>query len=67
MAATSPKFRDVDSFIAIGDPVIKDEVYFPIHTSDFGKWQIKRQRRGDFVVFIDRQFVPVIPPIGVYL
>ncbi|WP_434108934.1 DUF6402 family protein [Paraburkholderia caffeinilytica] len=67
IAATSPYIPYVESPVTIGNPVIKGEVYYPIHNRDFRQWQIKHQRGGDFIVFTDRRFVPVIPPIRVHL
>lgn len=56
----------IDESVALGNPVIKGNVYYPIHNSDFRRWAIKHQRRGDFVVYSDRRFIPVAPPV-VYL
>lgn len=67
IAATSPYIPYVESPVTIGNPVIKGEVYYPIHNRDFRQWQIRHQRGGDFVVVTDRRFVPVVPPIKVYL
>lgn len=67
IAATSPHIPYVESPVTVGDPVIKGKVHYPIHNRDFRQWQIKHQRGGDFVVFTDRKFVPVVPPIKVYL
>ncbi|MGV2290036.1 DUF6402 family protein [Trinickia sp. YCB016] len=57
----------VDAPVTIGDPHIKGNVYYPIHNSDFRQWAIKHQRGGDFIVFTDRRYVPVVPPIKVDL
>ncbi|MFP3564288.1 DUF6402 family protein [Paraburkholderia sp. SIMBA_030] len=67
VAAISPYIPYVESPVTLGNPVIKGEVHYPIHNSDFRQWQIRHQRGGDFVVFTDRRFVPVVPPIKVYL
>jgi hypothetical protein len=57
----------IDESVALGNPVIKGNVYYPIHNSDFRRWAIKHQRGGDFVVYSDRRFIPVAPPVKVYL
>jgi hypothetical protein len=57
----------IDASVTIGNPVIKGNVYYPVHNSDFRQWAIKHQQGGDFVVFSDRRFVPVAPPVKVYL
>jgi hypothetical protein len=57
----------VDAPVAIGDPHIKGNVYYPIHNNDFRQWAIKPQRGGDFIIFTDRHYVPIIPPIKVLL
>ncbi|MCC8393513.1 DUF6402 family protein [Paraburkholderia sp. MMS20-SJTR3] len=67
IAATSTYIPYVDSPVTIGDPVIAGKVHYPIHNSDFRQWQIRHQRGGDFVIFTDRRFVPLVPPITLYL
>jgi hypothetical protein len=76
VAATSPYIPHVessvtlpyiDASVALGNPVIKGNVYYPVHNSDFRQWAIKHQRGGDFVIYSDRRFVPLVPPIKIYL
>ncbi|MFP3567631.1 DUF6402 family protein [Paraburkholderia sp. SIMBA_030] len=67
VAATSRHIPYVESPVTIGNPVIKWEVYYPVHNSDFRQWQIKHKRGGDFIIYTDRRFVPVNPAIAVYL
>jgi hypothetical protein len=57
----------IDAPVALGKPAIKGNVYYPVHNSDFRRWAIKHQRGGDFVIYSDRRYVPVVPPIKVYL
>ncbi|MFP3565315.1 DUF6402 family protein [Paraburkholderia sp. SIMBA_030] len=57
----------LDSPVTTGSPIIKGEVHYPVLNSDFRKWQINHKRGGDFVVFSDRRFVPVYPPIPIHL
>lgn len=67
VASFSSLIPYLDSPITVGNPVIKGEVYYPIHNSDFRDWAIKHQRGGDFIIFSDRRFVPIIPPITLYI
>jgi len=57
----------VDSPVTVGNPVIEGEVYYPVHNSDFREWSTKHQRGGDFIIYSDRRFVPMVPPITLYL
>ncbi|CAG9234766.1 conserved hypothetical protein [Paraburkholderia sabiae] len=57
----------VDSPVTVGNPVIEGEVYYPVHNSDFREWSRKHQRGGDFIIYSDRRFVPMVPPITLYL
>ena len=56
-----------DCPVALGNPLIKGNVYYPVYNSDFRKWALKHQRGGDFVTYSDRLFVPVIPHITIPL
>ena len=53
--------------VAIASMAIKGNVYYPVYNSSFRQWAIKHQRGGDFIVYTDRRYVPVNPPIEVYL
>jgi hypothetical protein len=53
--------------VAVGDPRVAGNVYYPVQNKDFRQWAIKHQRGGDFIVYSDYRFVPVSPPIKVYL
>ncbi|MEQ5841055.1 DUF6402 family protein [Paraburkholderia acidicola] len=57
----------VDYPVAVGDVHNKGNVYYPIHNSAFRAWAKKHQRGGDFVVYSDYKFVPLYPPMKVYL
>jgi len=57
----------VNAPVSIGDPLIKGNVYHPIHNSDFRQWAIKHRRGGDFIVYSDRRYIPIFPPIKVDL
>ncbi|WP_375791829.1 DUF6402 family protein [Paraburkholderia atlantica] len=67
VAATSRYVPYVESPVTLGDPVIKGQVYYPIHNSDFRQWAIRHQRGGDFIIYSDRRYVPLFPPIVLYL
>ncbi|MCC8400293.1 DUF6402 family protein [Paraburkholderia sp. MMS20-SJTN17] len=67
VGAASPYIPYVESPVTLGDPVIKGQVYYPIHNSDFRRWAAKHQRGGDFIIYSDRRFVPLFPPIVLYL
>lgn len=67
VAALSSHIPYVESPVTIGNPIIKDEVHYPIHNRDFRQWAIRHQRGGDFVVFSDRRYVPIFPPVRMYL
>ncbi|MGV2293255.1 DUF6402 family protein [Trinickia sp. YCB016] len=56
-----------DAPVAIGDIATKGNVHYPVYNSSFRQWAIKHQRGGDFIVYTDRRFVRVDPPIEVYL
>ncbi|MBB5398810.1 DUF6402 family protein [Paraburkholderia youngii] len=53
--------------VALGNPKVNGNVYYPVHNKDFREWSIKHQRGGDFVIYSDRKFVRIDPPIKVYL
>lgn len=57
----------VQSPVTIGSPTSKGNVHYPIHNSDFQQWAQKHKRGGDFVVYTDHRFVPINPPIQLYL
>jgi hypothetical protein len=57
----------VNAAVAVGNPVIKGNVYYPVHNSDFRQWASKHHRGGDFVIYSDRRYVPVVPPITIDL
>ncbi|KDB09873.1 hypothetical protein LIG30_1075 [Burkholderia sp. lig30] len=57
----------IDTPVAVGKPTIKGNVYYPVHNSDFRQWASRHQRGGDFIVYSDRRFVPLDPPIKIYL
>ncbi|WP_395066079.1 DUF6402 family protein [Paraburkholderia silvatlantica] len=63
VAALSSYIPYVESPVVIGRKTIKGDVYYPIHNSDFREWQLKHKRGGDFVIFTDRRYVPIDPPI----
>jgi len=67
VAAKSPYIPYVESPVVIGQKTIKGDVYYPIHNSDFRAWQERHGRGGDFVIFSDRRYVPLNPPIMMYL
>ncbi|MGF6552692.1 DUF6402 family protein [Paraburkholderia youngii] len=67
VAATSRYIPYVESPVTLGDPVIKGQVYYPIHNCDFRQWAIRHQRGGDFIIYSDRRYVPLFPPIVLYL
>jgi hypothetical protein len=53
--------------VALGNPKVAGNVYYPIHNQDFRRWAIKYGRGGDFIIYSDYKFVPLFPPIKVYL
>ncbi|MGV2291755.1 DUF6402 family protein [Trinickia sp. YCB016] len=53
--------------VVIGSAAIKGNIYYPVYNSSFREWSIKHQRGGDFIVYTDRRYVQVNPPIEVYL
>jgi hypothetical protein len=63
VAAISPYIPYVESPVTIGNPVLRGEIHYPIHNSDFRQWQTTHRRGGDFIVYTDRRFVPVNPAI----
>ncbi|MCC8394858.1 DUF6402 family protein [Paraburkholderia sp. MMS20-SJTR3] len=67
VAAASRYAPYVESPVTLGNPAIRGNVYYPIHNSDFRQWALKHQRGGDFVIYSDRCFVPVVPPIRIDL
>jgi hypothetical protein len=67
VAAKSSYIPYVESPVVIGRKTIKGDIYYPVHNSDFRKWQVKHNRGGDFVIFTDRRYVPLNPPITMYV
>jgi hypothetical protein len=67
VAETSRYIPHLDYPVALGNPHVKGNVYYPVYNSDFRKWAVKHQRGGDFVTYSDRVFVPVKPRITIYL
>ncbi|AOI79774.1 DUF6402 family protein [Burkholderia sp. NRF60-BP8] len=76
VAATSPYVPYLESpvslpylntSVTLGNPVIRGNLYHPVHNSDFRQWAIRHHRGGDFVIYSDRRYVPVVPPIEIYL
>jgi len=57
----------INASVALGNPVIKGNVYYPVHNSNFRQWAIRHRRGGDFVVYSDRRYVPVVPSITIDL
>ncbi|MCC8393622.1 DUF6402 family protein [Paraburkholderia sp. MMS20-SJTR3] len=53
--------------VAMGNPKVKGNVYYPIHNKDFREWAIRHKRGGDFVIYSDRKLVRIDPPLKVYL
>ncbi|WP_143037231.1 DUF6402 family protein [Paraburkholderia tuberum] len=53
--------------VALGNPKVRGNVYYPLHNKDFREWAIKHQRGGDFLIYSDRKIVRIDPPIKVYL
>lgn len=67
IAATSPYIPYVESPVTIGNPLAKGKVYYPIHNINFRQWQLQHKRGGDFIIYSDRRYVPLKPPIRIYL
>ncbi len=57
----------VDYPVAIGDVRVSGNVYYPVKNSSFRQWAMRHKRGGDFVVYSDWRFVPIYPPMTVYL
>lgn len=66
-AMNQPWLPYVNHAIAVGDARDKGNIYYPIHNSSFRAWAKKHRRGGDFVVYSDYRFVPIYPPIKVWL
>jgi hypothetical protein len=56
-----------DEAVTIGNPLGKGNIRYPVYENDFHLWSGKHQRGSDFVAFSDRRWVPVSPPIRLYL
>ena len=57
----------VDYPVAVGDVRVSGNIYYPVKNSSFRQWAMKHKRGGDFVVYSDYRFVPIYPPMAVYL
>ncbi len=57
----------VDYPVAVGDRRVSGNVYYPIKNSSFRQWAMRHKRGGDFIVYSDYRFVPIYPPMTVYL
>ena len=57
----------VDYPVAVGDVRVSGNIYYPVKNSSFREWAIRHKRGGDFVVYSDYRFVPIYPPMTVYL
>jgi Family of unknown function (DUF6402) len=53
--------------VAVGRAQVAGNVYYPVKNRDFRQWAIKHQRGGDFIVYSDKRWIPVYPPIRVAL
>lgn len=53
--------------VTVGNSRVAGNVYYPVQNSDFREWALKHQRGGDFIVYSDYRFVPLTPPLTVYL
>ncbi|EDT41289.1 conserved hypothetical protein [Burkholderia ambifaria MEX-5] len=53
--------------VARGDSFIKGNVYYPVENSDFRKWAKIHRRGGDFIIYSDKRYVPISPPIKIHL
>ncbi|MCC8404137.1 DUF6402 family protein [Paraburkholderia sp. MMS20-SJTN17] len=53
--------------VAVGNAQVAGNVYYPVQNKDFRQWALKHQRGGDFIVYSDYRFVPLNPPMTVYL
>ncbi|SDC74606.1 hypothetical protein SAMN05421548_11013 [Paraburkholderia lycopersici] len=56
-----------DEAVTIGNPHVKGNVRYPVYDKDFRQWSARHKHGGDFVIFSDRLYVPVSPPIRLYL
>jgi hypothetical protein len=57
----------IDYPVAVGDVHVRGNIYYPVKNSSFRQWAIKHKRGGDFVIYSDYRFVPISPPIMIYL
>ncbi|MEK7888824.1 DUF6402 family protein [Burkholderia contaminans] len=53
--------------VARGNSLIKGNVYYPIENVDFRKWSDIHGRGGDFIIYSDKKFIPISPPIEISL
>ncbi|BBP96813.1 hypothetical protein BSFA1_19420 [Burkholderia sp. SFA1] len=53
--------------VARGNPAVKGNLYYPVHNADFRDWAVKHRRGGDFVIYSDYKFLPIYPPVRVFL
>jgi hypothetical protein len=56
-----------ESAIAVADPQVRGNTYFPIWNSNFREWQLHHHRGGDFLIFSDYTAVKLSQPIQVPL
>ncbi|MFM0338964.1 DUF6402 family protein [Paraburkholderia fungorum] len=57
----------VDYPVAVGDVRVSGNIYYPVKNSSFRQWALRHKRGGDFVIYSDMRFVPIYPPMTVYL
>jgi len=53
--------------VARGDSLIKGNVYYPVENIDFRRWSEIHSRGGDFIIYSDKKYIPISPPIGIPL
>ncbi len=53
--------------VARGDSLIKGNVHYPVENIDFRKWSKIHDRGGDFIIYSDKKFIPISPPIEISL
>jgi hypothetical protein len=56
-----------DSAVAVADPQVRGNTYFPVWNSSFREWQKRHYRGGDFVILSDYKAIPLSNPIRVPL
>ncbi|VWC53363.1 hypothetical protein BLA13014_08164 [Burkholderia aenigmatica] len=53
--------------VASGNSLIKGNVYYPVEKIDFRRWSEIHNRGGDFVIYSDKKYIPISPPIEISL